>query len=139
MVVESNFFTDNPPVNSLSNTRAVDVQCYQHRDRQVRKTAKESTRSMDSHAIVLQREPNLSQVTCSLSRAARPDSRSGAKTMFRFAAEFHNTPTMLYLVQDQLRFLTRRFGMIDRWLFQAHSSAIMFSPQFSLVRLGKID
>ncbi|OQE21964.1 hypothetical protein PENSTE_c011G07970 [Penicillium steckii] len=50
-----------------------------------------------------------------------------------------NYPSMLKIVEEALRFLRRHFDTIVTWPLQIYSSAIIFSPESSLVRKANID
>ncbi|KAJ5348532.1 G-protein beta WD- 40 repeats containing protein [Penicillium brevicompactum] len=50
-----------------------------------------------------------------------------------------DNPSTLALVQDATRFLLRHYHTLDRWPLQIYSSAIVFSPETSVVKMENLD
>jgi len=49
------------------------------------------------------------------------------------------TPSVLALLRDALRFLSRHYQTIDAWPLQVYSSAVVFSPRQGLLRKQNLD
>ncbi|KAL8670544.1 MAG: hypothetical protein Q9168_004923 [Polycauliona sp. 1 TL-2023] len=55
------------------------------------------------------------------------------------AADSSKQPSVLLFIQDVTRFLVRHYQTIATWPLQIYSSAIIFSPQVSVVRKNDLD
>ncbi|KFY93613.1 hypothetical protein V498_04319 [Pseudogymnoascus sp. VKM F-4517 (FW-2822)] len=64
---------------------------------------------------------------------------SAIETLSTFTDVIRKTPSLSVLVQDATRFLLRHYPTIATWPLQIYSSAIVFSPQTSVVRANNLD
>ncbi|KAK7177665.1 Vegetative incompatibility protein HET-E-1-like protein 15 [Paraphaeosphaeria sporulosa] len=68
-----------------------------------------------------------------------PRSIEALKILRDAANALEQGPSLSMLAQDAMRFLLRHYQTISTWPLQIYSSAIVFSPQTSVVREANID
>ncbi|KFX88056.1 hypothetical protein V490_07867 [Pseudogymnoascus sp. VKM F-3557] len=64
---------------------------------------------------------------------------SAIETLSTFTHVIKKNPSLSNLMQDATRFLLRHYLTIATWPLQIYSSAIVFSPQKSVVRINNLD